>query len=426
MVKLRINQSGQAAILVVVAVLLVFMIMIPMLVSLVQNEARWTVKQKKTTTAFHLAEAGVDRGVWKLRESDFTWEQILEGTKIEGYRGLTSESYTETVNGASVGEYVIDISSTALPNEVQITAKGQDKDQREVRTIVAVYSRNAVNASLDIDGTIDYKPNLTVHWGPVVTYSSIEMAPSTYYPRKISKGRIVGRDVDTSPPNTDGLEYWAYEDLGNPPQVDLDYYRMLAMNSRMTAPRKGSGTGSAVAYPAGSGYFRAADNPNGIEFRAASGSGNYEYESSTSVIYIEGNASLPSGKCWLDVDALVVTQDCDFNADFKTYIATIPVGAQNEYLHPSAQSMWTSEFAAAGEGGQYSISNCGMRGFLYVGRNFSNAGANAKIVGVIKVLGAVTINTMTVYYDAGVSSEVRLTSTPMRLRSWSEIQSSWE
>jgi len=41
--------------------MLVALIVLPALVQWLQNESKWTVKQYKTTVAFHLAEAGIDR-----------------------------------------------------------------------------------------------------------------------------------------------------------------------------------------------------------------------------------------------------------------------------------------------------------------------------------------------------------------------------
>ncbi|MFA5858540.1 MAG: hypothetical protein WC955_05695 [Elusimicrobiota bacterium] len=423
---LKLNDESGQVILLVIVIMMVFILGMELLVNLVSQETKTSVKTKRTTTAFHLAEAGLDRGVWKMQESSSVWDDIVTGTKIEGYRGYTSESYKEYDSaGKLMGEYAIDIASTSQSNVVRVFSKAKDASSYEVRAIEAYYRKQVIVGPIDVDSTIEYKPNLTVHWGPVVTYGSIEMSPTKYYPRKISKGRIVGRDVDQSSPNTDDLEYWAYEDLGNPPRVDLAYYKTLAIASQVLPMRKGSGSGAATAFPSGSGYFRAADNPNGYEFRAPTGSGNYTFENSTSVIYVEGNASLPSGKCWLDVAALIVTGDCDFNADFQTYGATIPVGAQNEYLHPSAQGFWTTNFAPIGEGGIYSISSCGMHGFLYVGGKMSNAGANAIIVGAIKVIGQVTLNTMTVYYDSTVTSEIHLTSSNAQRISWNEVVTSW-
>src|SRR3989338_11491565 len=78
------NKSGQVLV-GVMAVVLFIMIMLPPLVNWIQDESRWTVKEQKSTLAFNVAEAGIDRGVWKLKSTTSTWSAAMAGTAGAGY-----------------------------------------------------------------------------------------------------------------------------------------------------------------------------------------------------------------------------------------------------------------------------------------------------------------------------------------------------
>ncbi|HRY29341.1 MAG TPA: hypothetical protein P5079_04805 [Elusimicrobiota bacterium] len=422
-----------------IAALLIVSISLPMVVKMVDNESKWAVKQKKTTTAFHLAEAGVDRAVWKLTEIEQNWLDAKEGTPIPGYDD--DMEYTD-VQG---GEYKILISSGPTLGQVTIRALGRDSTQKEVRGIQAVYTRNVVDAALSVEGGLQYKPNLHVHWGPVVNYTSISQSPGDYYPRKFSKGQIVGRDTVNDSVNTDGLEYWAFDtSLGTPPQVDLDYYKEQAKNS--VIPLEPSGGGRiekniggnvlAVASPTGSGYFLASMNGNsGLRFEKTGGSSFYDFRNSTSVIYIDNDTGAPivtdlqNGGCFLRVEGLILAGDnhnMDCNAQEGVLGATIPVHAQKEYKHSSAESYWNTNFSSVGEGNCcYALTKLAVHGFVYVGGNIANAGSNTEILGALDVKGNVNVNTLKVYYDEDIAEQVHLTGgTPRRL-SWKEVNETW-
>ena len=69
-----INRAHSGQILIgAILVLLVLAILTPALVYLVQYETRTAVKQKRSTTAFYAAEAGVDRAIWMLRVASATF-----------------------------------------------------------------------------------------------------------------------------------------------------------------------------------------------------------------------------------------------------------------------------------------------------------------------------------------------------------------
>ncbi|MHB9155152.1 MAG: hypothetical protein ACYC5N_05585 [Endomicrobiales bacterium] len=416
------KNKGQTLI-VILGILVIFMIFIPLLVSMVQHEAKWTVKQKKATAAFHAAEAGVGRALWKIKENTSNWATVTDGGSLAGYAGTTVyDLYAGSNTSKLSGQYKVSITNTANPGEVLIRSTGRDPGNSEVRGIEVVLAKNSINASMDVNSGISWKPNLVVHWGPVVTYTSIDQAPSQWYPRKFSKGQIAGRDTDPTSTNSDGKEYWAFEDLTTPPQVDIAYYKDLAKKSLVPATvggtkkiKKATGSSAAVADPPGSGYFTS-DNGSKIRFDG------YDFRSSTSVIYCETGLDFDNST-FLDVQAAIAETDVDFNADNTVYVASVPVNASVEYVKQKEEN---PGYTYPGEGSAtYSVPGCGMHGFLYCGGVLNNAGGGASMTGVIKVIGNVSVNTMTVYYDASVASSVRLTDSSFRQLSWREIKAAW-
>ena len=91
-------RRGQMALTMVLSVLLLLLIAIPMMDTYVKNEAKWSVKERKSTLAFHLAEAGLDRGYWKLIERSTNWGLITTSGTISGY--ANDKIYTDIQGGS--------------------------------------------------------------------------------------------------------------------------------------------------------------------------------------------------------------------------------------------------------------------------------------------------------------------------------------
>src|SRR4051812_37036639 len=98
------GRRGQvlAGVVVIVAVLL---IMVPAMVYWVQQDGRASVKDRKTTAAFSLTEAGVDRAYWKLKSSTSTWADARAGAAIPGY------AFDQTYGDIAGGAYRISVTS---------------------------------------------------------------------------------------------------------------------------------------------------------------------------------------------------------------------------------------------------------------------------------------------------------------------------
>lgn len=437
---IRIGSSGQILVGVVVALLMIA-IFVPMIVNYVREEARWSTKQKRTTSAFHLAEAAVDRGIWKLTESDENWTDAKDGNDITGYEN--DVEYTDVAGGL----YRILFSSGPNSGEVTVLGTGRDTSTKEVRAVQAIYTKAAINAGLQVEGGMDYRPNMEVHWGPVVNYTSINQSPSDYFPRKYSKGQITGRDTVNDSVNTDTLEYWAFNtDLGTPPQVDLDHYKTVAKASVIpvdngvgSITQIKSGSPLAIASPTGSGYFSlltGGENSGASGLRFDDKSGNvspnaYRFQNSTSVIYIDGTSGQETqmtSKSYLQVNAMIVAgHDLDCNADdFDNFNATVPANAALEYQHASLSSYtWPGKTAPGPGNCCYDIDNLAGHGFFYVGGDMSNAGGGTTFIGVVDVIGTITMNTVTIYYDSAIASGIKLKAGSPRRISWKEIKTTW-
>jgi len=411
-------------------IMVVLSILIPAMINLVRKDSKDNQRESKKSKSLHLAEAGLDRGAWKLRESADIWTTASSGTAISGYNN--DVEYTD-IEG---GRYKIRILSGPSTNEVTVIAKGKADGSDEIRAIQAVFSKDAAAAlpALSVNSGITWKPNMRVHWGPVITYNSITQSPGDYYPRKYSAGQIVGRDTVNDAnngampaDNWTTYDYAAFYDLGVAPTIKLDKYRELAKATNLSVfgitLRKGTGS-SVASHDTSNGYDSGYYTENVKIQKPGGGANNVTLNCPTCVIFIEGQVVSFPNDAWLNVKALVATGNVDYNGDCCSYTATIPDDASEEYQHSSLGTYFTNQGWT--DGGTASISSVGMRGFLYVGGNFTNAGGGAKLIGSIFVVGSVSINTLIIYYDDDVAASVETGgSGPMERLSWDEISTSW-
>jgi hypothetical protein len=422
------KSNGGMVLAAVILILLVLGILVPALVRSIHKESQDTVKSGKKTVALQMAEAGQDRGAWKLRESDDLWDQAAAGTPITDYNN------DRTFTDVSGGEYKIQITTGTVVGTVVVISKGRATGTTDVRAIRAVYTKGITLGAISVNGAMDYRPNLGVEWGPVVTFTSITSNPPNKYPRKFSAGQITGRDTVNDSNNGAmpsgnwaAYDYAAFYDLGTPPVVDLDYYKTVAKNTIVaTVLKKGTGSGDASPDTSGgfnSGYYPSSTNPNGVKIEKGTGAGNFTFTCSTCVIYIEGEVKRYPNGAFLNVEALVVTDDMDFNAGGTPYTTTIPNTASDEYQYvPDGVNYWT---ASGWANGAAVTVDAGFHGFLYVGGNVDNAGGGSTMVGAMYINGEITTNTTTVYYDSSVTNNVKISNATVYRQSWDEVRVSW-
>jgi len=385
---------------------LLIIIILPMFIIILTNlltmENKQTVKHKKSTVAFHLAEAAIDRGVWKLSESDDVWNAAVNGETISGYDGNTPYS------DLSGGQYKIIFSSGPGINDVTIIGKASDISASEVRTIKTVYQKTQITAAISAGEGVEFKSGLIVHWAPVVSGREMELkgqAKFRYYPRKYAIGKIKERDETAEQPNTDNLEYWAYNSgkIGELPEINFNYYKEKAKASTAPEPKKGT------ADPEGSGYFTGK-----VEFK------DYVIKDPDTIIYIEGDVKM-DGDSFFDMEAMIIRGNIHMHSKGEEFEATIPSGANLEYQHPDAQEVWEDEFEGKST---YEVDDCAFHGFLYAD-SFKCSGGTNSFVGILLVKGDVGINTLTFYYDSEVAGYIKSMGASIERTSWKEVVAQW-
>ena len=416
------NYHGQIVVIMLIIAMIIG-IVIPGLIYLTQHEAKWTVKEVKSTRAFHLAEAGVDRGVFKLNETG-VWDTAYAGTAVSGYDGQTTYSDIEG------GYYKIKFSTGSGDDEVTITASGKDSATAECRTIQAVYYSppgiaGAINAP-----SITTTGNCEVHWGLISSLGDIELSGSAdvFYPRKRARGHIfcgtAAHDHDspasegttiTSGPSgvVDEFKEWKDQDLDVPDIPDLS-------NDYKTDAQSG-------------GFYYL---------------GNYSFFGSTftqtkyTTFYIEGDCTLRKASLYGN---LIVTGNIDIGGDQNVgpTLSTAPHSeAWKEYQVGTpniggGDGTGPDTFANADEWygddvnhttKSYTIGKYLFMGLIYVYGN-GTAGSNPNIYGllVIKGSGGLTgAGTPVIWYDKTCARNVKTTSRVRPTRqSWKELSPRW-
>jgi hypothetical protein len=221
------DRRGQIVPIVLGALVVVVMVVLG-LVSWLQNDTNWTVKQEKTTDAINFAEAGIDRGAWKLQSATTTWTAAAAGTVIPGYNFDTT--YTDIPGGT----YRIKFTSGTLPNgmaTVTITAEGRDNTKKEIRAVQAVEENLVIYSPMMAGGNVTWAPGFGLFWGPIMAHGNITLNSAVaqwYFPRKYATGDVIGtaqypRDTTyPAPPNTDNVEWWAnYSGVPSVPILDF-------------------------------------------------------------------------------------------------------------------------------------------------------------------------------------------------------------
>lgn len=432
--------------------MVVSLILMEGLVLWLQNETKWSVKYKRSTIAFHLAEAGIDRSVWKLKSSTGTWNQATTGVVIGGY------DFDTTYSDISGGEYRIQFSSGPLNNMVTIIAEGRDKSTNEVRTIKVTYKNQLFQAAIISAGVVAWSDHFEVHWGPVMSHNNIDIdsnAAQEYSPRKFSRQVVtcanVGNERDTNgldPPNTDNQEWWSDYPVQEMPILDFSALRASAQ-----------ATGTLNVY--GCQTTKAAWVPVSAKNKCAGGSGvhtdDFEYSylhpdmDKNYVWYWDNDVEFTRGQSVTDSVGLYGTiiirgnMKVGQNVDdaYPIYTGDVPEDAWKEYAKITKV---TGDTAAANEypaDAGYQKNNTtfdfgnetwspvykaadtdlGIRGFLYVGGNLSLDGA-IDYCGAIWVVGNTTKSASTgrslIFFNENLNTVPTL-NVILQRKTWEEI-----
>ncbi len=222
------NSRGQVLV-GVILVMMALMIMVPALVQWVQQDARFSVKDKKSATAFNLAQAAIERGMWKLKSSTSTWAAASGGATIAGY------NFDVTYKDVTGGTYRIRFEAGTLNGAAVVTimGEGRDSSSNQTRAIEAVYQNLAIPGAIMAGGNLTQAGTSIVHWGPVLAWGVTTLSGSALtegYPRKLSKQWVSPFDTNgLTPPNTDNLEWWSDYDVPDLPQFDFTTLKSSAI-----------------------------------------------------------------------------------------------------------------------------------------------------------------------------------------------------
>ncbi|MFH0948125.1 MAG: hypothetical protein V1833_03910 [Elusimicrobiota bacterium] len=406
--KTHYRPSGQIVIIMLIIAMIIGVV-IPGLIFLTQHEAKWTVKEIKSTRAFHLAEAGLDRGVFKLDETG-VWDIAYAGTVISGYDGNTTYSDVEG------GYYKIKFSTGSGNYEITITASGKDKTTNEMRTIQAVYYAppgviGAMNApSIAVTG------HVRVHWGSTASLSNMVLSGSTdvKYPRKYARGYIDPRTLSPNPASgsdltlTEELREW-HAGYAVPDLPSIDFSSYTAMAQQVTGAPSG-GT------PAGSSYYVGDKTFNNV------------VDTTKRTYYITGNCTMKNSHLESN---LIVLGNFDTSGSDKgsAIISTVPSEAWKEYQElpdTAASGEYPADNGYQSVSATYDIGKTLFNGFIYVSGNWTPTGGN-NFNGCVIVAGSVSgAGTPTIYYDEAAARNIAVTSIAKPTRqSWKELSPRW-
>jgi len=426
------SSKGQVVIIMLIIAMIIGVV-IPALVYMSSFEAKAIVKETKSIRAFHLAEAGIDRGIFKLNETGI-WDTVYEGTAVTGYNGDITYSDIEG------GEYRIKFSSGPEVNQITIKASGKDKTTNESRTIQAIYYKAIGVTSALTAGAVNAGGNFIVHWGPISSLANIVLSGSAdnFFPRKYARVHIYdspssSHDHDSPPSEgttqTSGPawcddEYREWHD-----QYDVPDIPELNNNYKTDAQAYTTATGIPT-YTTGNIDLTGAYDGGGsaAPFNAIA--------NIFTTYYAEGNATVKSCNA---VGVLICKGNLNIDTSNKgsNYDATPHSNAWKEYVvgtrkepQPQPDTDDTDEYYGdigyRCSTGTYSIDKPAFIGLIYCyGSATCSGGPN--FYGAIVVIGNVSgTGNPVIYFDLTTAQNMQTTGNirPTR-QSWKELPPTW-
>ena len=410
------NQSPGQISIGAMALLVGLMILGAAMVSYIVYESKWTVKEQKTTTAFQLAEAATERGYWEISQLSSPTANI----PIAGY------NFDQEYNDLAGGAYAIQISSDSS-SDIIITGIGRDNLKKETREIQSLYENGGggKNAIVGGGGVDESGTNMHVEWGAIISQSSMTANSSRLHPSLWSSGEIAPFDTSNTPPNCDSPNCWwwhAYDpNLPPMPSLNFNYYESLAQSEGVS--------------PCGGSYYTngnrsgSCNDLSGNTYYVTGNWTSFDGPVAGNVIVL-GDVTTPNGALSGTSINAAMPQNAwaQYCNDWSFYLTTYnDTYAQSHYPSncPGLSSSYLSSPSIT-----YSISPA-VQGLLYVGGDFTgpNGGGNSVLVfGVLMVAGKVHLNSnshVTIYYDANVGNNLKVTKTSYARVSWKEIQPVW-
>lgn len=435
------GRSGQLLVGVIVIMLLI-MIIVPALVSYVQNETRWSMKQDRNSVAFQLAEAAIDRGFRKVSESTTTWAALMEGTIPTGF--LYNTSFTDL--GLTGGYYTVAISSGPETNQCRIIGIGKfapNSGRSETRSLEAIYSNAPLgdvairgNSTVSLTGS-----QAVVHWGAIVTPKAITQSLSAgtegKYPQYWSASSITMDPDGAGPIECDSPychQWHSYqENIPADPGIDTGAYAASATATNTYYTGNQTWGNNALCGTVTDPCSRNAGCcDDGYTFYV---NGNLTVNGG---IYIEGNlivtgnVSLPNGLAGLGSIYTPLPRKAwqQYGNAWATYTDSKDDDSPAIYWDNTAPANFPGiNDSYKGPVRQLQLDKVMVQGFLYVGGNLTqgSGGGDEKVVGACYVGGTVDVqtNNFSVYYSDAAGQHVKTTQVILSRVSWKDKQNAF-
>lgn len=431
---------------VVLMILLIAMTLVPVMVYLAQRESLWTVKGSRNTAAFHLAEAGIEKGYLKISQSTQTWVNLIGGG---ANAVLSNYHYDRTFTDVPGGTYKISITSGPGSQQATIMSLGTDTSNHETRGVMAVYSNSPLgNTAIFAAGGADIGGKVNVEWGAIISPQTIQPLYSSNsqatWPQLFSAGSITGLKTSNSPPLCDSPNccWWhAYQtNIPAAPVLDLNYYANAAKAAKA----------STYGCPAGA---QASDCSSGIANDCCYYQTDPSFTGLTlgpgATVYVNGNVNIASPGAYIQGSMIVMGNLSSSSGKFGTGSVTdiqMSSAAWKQYCEPTyAWPHYISTFDSAAPATfpglnstsynspkscyptKCSSSKVFSNGLLYVQGYMSQqgGGGGTDFYGVLYVVGTDTqtsnANNSTFYYNAAAASSLQLTQISLNRQSWQDF-----
>ncbi len=426
----RARPQGQLMIAAIV-LLLSLALLVPLMVAYSQHEASWTVKQARSTTALHLAEAGVEKAYLRLTLSTGTWANIQAGSTSTPVADYNFDKEYSDVAG---GTYAISITSGPQKQEATVISVGRDASKNETRAIKVVYSNSPLGGVALFSGKgADVGGGVTVEWGGIVSPEPILLGSALTYPQFWSASYIQPFITTPNPPYCDSpncCQWHAYDaNLPPSPAIDLGFYASSATASICPTT---SGVGSGASTPNGC-YFPTSQNWSGVTLYGPTVYINGDLTVSAPGIdimgnlIVTGNLILPTGNFGNGNHPMPIPSDAwkQYCNDWSHY-QTFDPGAPPAF--PGLNSNYApTGLVMAGTG------KTAVYGLLYVGGNIYSSGSHAgggqgDVYGAMYVVGTSTMTQnsgVTLYFDEGAASNLQTTTVVLTRASWQDSLTPW-
>jgi hypothetical protein len=404
----RLQRSSGQVLAGVVVLMLILSILVPLMVSFVINESKWTDKEARNTTALHLAEAGIEKGFLTLSLSTQTWNNLINyGTPIQDFK------FDKKFSDVSGGEYTVSITSGPAEAQATVISVGRDNRNKEVRALRAVFANEPMGGVAIYAGNgVKISGGVNVEWGAVITPQTLE-AGGRAYPQFWSASGI-SYDMNPNPPNCDSPNccQWHAFATNIPPQptIDLNAYKSSAQatGTYYNTPQNWSG------FVAHTGYTYFVDNnltltSPGIDI--------------TGTLIVTGNMDTGSG-VWgkgsrtMHMPKTAWKQYCNDWAHYRTFDNALPA-------FPGVSASYTSPTTITETSNKISV-----EGLLYVGGSFltGGGGGQADVYGTMLVVGSSTMTNnsgVTVYFNESAARNVQWTRISLSRVSWQDVLTPW-